>query len=85
VFKVTEDSDGTDGQPEEEQLELWYRDPIECLEQLFGNPAFRDCIAYAPQKVYTTKAGTTRMYDEMWTGIGGGRHKYVSVGHVNNS
>lgn len=57
-----------DGKPETESVELWFRDPIECIRELIGNPVFREHISYVPQKVFTTRSGTTRIYDETWTG-----------------
>ena len=51
-----------------EQLELWYRDPIECVKELIGNLAFKDYISYVPEHVYMDKEGKIRVFDEMWTG-----------------
>ncbi|KAG1897043.1 uncharacterized protein F5891DRAFT_1130084 [Suillus fuscotomentosus] len=34
-------------------LELWRRDPVECIHELIGNPAFKD--------------GKVHIYNEMWT------------------
>ncbi|KAF8545688.1 hypothetical protein OG21DRAFT_1428831, partial [Imleria badia] len=48
-------------------LELWMRDPVDCVRELIGNPAFNRNIAYAPEKVYIDHEGRTRRYDEMWT------------------
>ncbi|KAI5990101.1 hypothetical protein EDD15DRAFT_2170625 [Pisolithus albus] len=53
---------------EGEEVELWVRDPVACVRELMGNPAFDGEIAYAPEKVFTDLHGTTRRYDEMWTG-----------------
>ncbi|KAJ7760106.1 Zn-finger domain-containing protein [Mycena maculata] len=52
-----------------EDLELWMRDPVECIKELMSNPAFRDHMAYAPERVYGTKEGheESRIFDEMWT------------------
>lgn len=49
-------------------LELWKRDPIECIRELIGNPLFRDVIHYAPEKLYVDAEGHQRMYGEAWTG-----------------
>ncbi|KIK19772.1 hypothetical protein PISMIDRAFT_13424 [Pisolithus microcarpus 441] len=51
-----------------DDLELWVHDPVACIRELIGNPAFHGEIAYAPEKVYTDRHGTARRYDEMWTG-----------------
>ncbi|KAF7328115.1 hypothetical protein MVEN_02568400 [Mycena venus] len=52
-----------------EDLELWMRDPFKCIEELMSNPAFREHMAYAPERVYATKEGRedSRIFDEMWT------------------
>jgi Plavaka transposase len=59
---------GVDGKFKTEDVELWFRDPIECIQDLISNPAFREHISYVPQKVFTSQSGTTRIYDEAWTG-----------------
>ena len=51
-----------------ERLELWRRDPVECLKELMGNPMFKNSLEYAPQKHFMDEEGTNRVYDEMWTG-----------------
>ncbi|KAJ6532372.1 hypothetical protein B0H19DRAFT_888523, partial [Mycena capillaripes] len=52
-----------------EELELWMRNPVECIKELMSNPAFRDHMAYAPERVYGRKDGRedSRIFDEMWT------------------
>ncbi|KAN0103980.1 hypothetical protein V8E52_011444, partial [Russula decolorans] len=59
---------GADGEPVTESVELWFRDPIECIQGLIGNSKFRENMSYVPQKVFTSGSGTTRIYDEAWTG-----------------
>ncbi|KAI6102035.1 hypothetical protein EDD16DRAFT_1696689 [Pisolithus croceorrhizus] len=51
-----------------EEMELWVCNPVACIRELIGNPAFNGNIAYTPEKVYTDCHGTGRWYDEMWTG-----------------
>ncbi|KAJ7868958.1 hypothetical protein B0H14DRAFT_3107217 [Mycena olivaceomarginata] len=55
-----------------EELELWKRDPVECIKELMSNPAFKDHMAYkfdAPEKVYSNPEGEeqSQVVDEMWT------------------
>jgi hypothetical protein len=50
-----------------ETLELWYRDPVDCIRELMGNPAFRNVMQYAPQKVFEDAEGRSEVIDEMWT------------------
>jgi len=66
-----------DGQVTTERLELWWRDPVECVKELIGNPAFRKLMAYAPERVYKDKEGNIRIYDMTKCGqqTGGGTYK----------
>ncbi|KAG1734399.1 uncharacterized protein EDB91DRAFT_1238423 [Suillus paluster] len=54
--------------PLTEQHELWQRNPVECVRDLIGNPAFKDYLSYVPEKVYADAQGKMQVYDEMWTG-----------------
>lgn len=56
------------GKPVVESVELWRRNPVACVEELIGNPAFKDFMAYGPERAYRDTAGETRVWDEMWTG-----------------
>lgn len=51
-----------------EALELWFRDPVEIVEELIGNPQFREVMKYAPERVYADMEGKTQVINEMWTG-----------------
>lgn len=65
----TGDRKGPDGKTNMvEELELWRRDPVECVKDLMGNPAFRDHMSYVPEEVFADSEGTSRIYDKMWTG-----------------
>ena len=44
-------------EPVVDEHELWIRDPVECICELIGNPAFREYMAYTPEKTYTDKHG----------------------------
>ncbi|KIP01994.1 hypothetical protein PHLGIDRAFT_79771 [Phlebiopsis gigantea 11061_1 CR5-6] len=66
-INVVGDTVGEDGQVMGESLELWYRDPVECIRELIGNASFRDSMGYAPEKVFLDKDGTERAYNEMWS------------------
>ncbi|PBK99792.1 hypothetical protein ARMGADRAFT_1074636 [Armillaria gallica] len=68
IITVTGDKIDCNGKLAVEELELWHCNPIECVKELFGNPAFHDLLAYAPEKAYTDENGTNQIYDEMWTG-----------------
>ncbi|KAG2034075.1 hypothetical protein BDR03DRAFT_935443 [Suillus americanus] len=51
----------------QEDVELWIRDPVECVKELIGNPSFKEDMAYSPAKAYADRAGQDRIIDEMWT------------------
>ncbi|KAH9911451.1 hypothetical protein B0H21DRAFT_829028 [Amylocystis lapponica] len=56
------------GKPMVETAELWKRNPVNCIRELIGNPAFKDVMKYTPEKLYTTadhRPGE-RIFDEMW-------------------
>jgi hypothetical protein len=50
-----------------EQCEVWWRDPVECVAELIGNPAFRHAMRYAPEKLYEDVQETIEVVNEMWT------------------
>ena len=50
-----------------EDLELWFRDPVEYVRELLSNPAFIDYISFTPEHVYSNSEGKERIFDEMWT------------------
>lgn len=45
---MTGDRAGEDGKMMSEWLDLWRRDPVECVRELIGNPAFREVMSYTP-------------------------------------
>jgi hypothetical protein len=48
-----------------EEVELWKRDPVQCVQELIGNPRFCDKLRYAPCKQYTDVEKRNRVFDEM--------------------
>jgi len=64
---VVGDKLGDDGEKMHEKLELWRRDPVDCVKELLGNPAFKEFISYTPERVFSDNAGKERIFDEMWT------------------
>ncbi|EPQ49998.1 hypothetical protein GLOTRDRAFT_26531, partial [Gloeophyllum trabeum ATCC 11539] len=67
IVTVGGDRFNEDGKIMQEELELWRRDPVDCIRELIGNPAFRDNLVYVPERVYRDDASRVRVYDEMWT------------------
>ncbi|KAG2096657.1 hypothetical protein BD769DRAFT_1631432 [Suillus cothurnatus] len=51
----------------EEDVDLWSRDPVECVKELIGNPSFKADMVYTPTRAYSDPAGEHRLIDEMWT------------------
>lgn len=66
-MKVDGDRVGDGGETMAEELELWMRDPVECVKELVGNPAFKKLMSFVPERVYADENGMNRIYDEMWT------------------
>jgi hypothetical protein len=61
-----------------EMLELWYRDPVECVRELIGKPTFDGHLKYAPERhfadavgeievMFADAAGDIEVINEMWT------------------
>ncbi|KAJ7442839.1 hypothetical protein FB451DRAFT_1437994 [Mycena latifolia] len=61
------DKDPTGTSMRWEQLEVWWRDPVECVRELIGNPTFRDVMQFAPEQLYADKFGDVQVVNEMWT------------------
>ncbi|KAJ6629828.1 hypothetical protein B0H10DRAFT_1743319, partial [Mycena sp. CBHHK59/15] len=59
------EKDPTSATMHREQNELWWRDPVECVKELIGNPAFRNVMRYAPEKLYADKDETMEVVNEM--------------------
>ncbi|KAH9911635.1 uncharacterized protein B0H18DRAFT_892300 [Fomitopsis serialis] len=53
--------------PNEEHL-VQYRDIIEAIRTLLGNPEHADQIVYRPRRIFSDASRTTRIYNEMWSG-----------------
>lgn len=53
-----------------EYFTLRYRDPVEALKALWGDPAFSKDLVYKPAKIFRGQVQTEnqRIYSEMWTG-----------------
>ncbi|KAH9010812.1 hypothetical protein EDB84DRAFT_1590797 [Lactarius hengduanensis] len=51
-----------------ETLHFYYRDIIQCLRSLYGDPEFARDMVFAPERHYTKRDRTCRVYSEMHTG-----------------
>ena len=67
IVTITGNVENEDGVHMEENVEVWRRDPVECVKELMGNPVFKDHMSYIAERVYLDKGGKVRIFDEMWT------------------
>ncbi|KAG1763412.1 hypothetical protein EDD22DRAFT_979391 [Suillus occidentalis] len=51
-----------------EAFDIYYRDVLECIKALFGDPDFADYLVFAPQRHYMDDDETVRLYSDMHTG-----------------
>lgn len=58
------------GYPTKVPIVLYYRDSLDCMEHLFGNPLFADKIDFQPRKIFETAEKLVRIYSEWMTGDG---------------
>jgi hypothetical protein len=68
IVTITGDIVDENGVRMEENVEVWRRDPVECVKELMGNPAFKNNMSYVAEHIYLDKGGKVRIFDEMWTG-----------------
>lgn len=52
----------------QEYFTVRYRDPIEAVKALWGEPAFSKDLVCKPAKVFRVQTEDQRIYSEMWTG-----------------
>ena len=52
----------------DEAYDVYYRDIMECVRALYGDPEFAPHLVYAPERHYSDPDMTTRMYHDMHTG-----------------
>lgn len=67
LLEAVGDVVGEDGCAKKETVEVWSRDPVDCVRELMGNPGFRDSIRYAPERQYADADGKQRVYGNMGT------------------
>ncbi|KAJ6605116.1 hypothetical protein B0H10DRAFT_1957239 [Mycena sp. CBHHK59/15] len=62
---LTSDLVDDDGALRTETAELWFRDPVECVKELIGNPAFKAVMDYALRRLFVDAEGTEEEINEM--------------------
>ncbi|KJA28252.1 hypothetical protein HYPSUDRAFT_129651 [Hypholoma sublateritium FD-334 SS-4] len=65
-FEVTGNKTNKAGNLRTEEVELWHRNPVECIREIIRNPTFREYMSYQPARVYRKSDFTSREYNEMW-------------------
>ncbi|KAG2364923.1 hypothetical protein BDR07DRAFT_1449989 [Suillus spraguei] len=51
-----------------ESFDVYYRDIIECIKSLYGDPDFARYLTFAPERHYTDEDQTIRLFHDMHTG-----------------
>ncbi|KAH8999683.1 hypothetical protein EDB86DRAFT_3075750 [Lactarius hatsudake] len=51
-----------------ERLSFYFRNVLQCIQTLFGDPEFAHELAFAPERHYSDPECTCRIYSEMHTG-----------------
>ncbi|KAF9455364.1 hypothetical protein BDZ94DRAFT_1316309 [Collybia nuda] len=54
--------------PTKTSTQLFYRDPLECIQSLLHHPLLKDHMHFTPLRVFETAAKTMRVYNEWMTG-----------------
>ncbi|KAJ6456801.1 hypothetical protein C8R47DRAFT_996166 [Mycena vitilis] len=68
-FELVGDELNADGEAKKEIVEMWCRDPVECVRELVGNPAFTEQV-YEPCRIFKKRVDgkySNREFNEMWT------------------
>lgn len=68
-FELVGDEADADGKQRTEVVEMWCRDPVECVRELVGNTAFTK-QAYEPCRIFKSCVDgiySNREFHEMWT------------------
>jgi hypothetical protein len=66
-IQVVGDLKDENGKFEKEDLEMWYRNPVELVQEILANPAFAKCTTYEPYKVFQDIGRKNRCFGEMCT------------------
>jgi hypothetical protein len=49
-----------------ETLEFYYRDTLDCVRSIFGDPQYAEHLVFAPERHYTNHERESRLYHEMY-------------------
>ena len=53
---------------EGETFEVYFRNIMDCIASLYGNPKFAPHLIFAPERHYSDEDKTCRIYHDMYTG-----------------
>ena len=51
-----------------EAFDVYYRDVLDCIKDLFGKPEFASSMKFAPERHYADEDQTLRIYCDIHTG-----------------
>ena len=54
--------------PTKNKLNLFYRDPLECIQSILHNPLMKDYIKFKPLRIFESASRAMRIYTEWLTG-----------------
>ena len=57
-----------DGYPTKAPVDFYYRDALECVRVLYGNPLFSGYIENVPTRMFRSRDRDVRVYSEWMTG-----------------
>lgn len=77
IFEIKGDHKDENGDAIIEEVELWKQNPVECVREPIGNPAFKDGMRYSPEKHYEDESWTAECMMRWRQVIGGGRFRRV--------
>lgn len=49
-------------------FDVYFRDVLQCIKSLYGDPEFAPYLIFAPEKHYLDEEGGTRLYHDLHTG-----------------
>jgi hypothetical protein len=54
--------------PTKKKLDLFYRDPLACIQSILSSPLMKDHLQFSPLRVFDSSARAMRIYSEWLTG-----------------
>ncbi len=51
-----------------EAFDIYFRDVVECIRALFGDPEYAPYLVFVPERHYADEDRTVRLYHDMHTG-----------------